>query len=131
MISNVLAERTAKARHALLNKALQKRKPATISDSFLSCPIQEANDIAIRQIPEACNPKWSAEDQDLIDWVTKNLSDALFPHSGKIVREKIENISRQGPNCTEAQDGSFSNGLRFIKQVIETEQKINTQCPLR
>ena len=74
---------------------------------------------ASHQSPKAHNPKWSAEDQALIDWIYQHWNASLFPVSGKIVWAKVERLVNEGPDGAAAKSRELQDGLLFLKRLIE------------
>lgn len=74
---------------------------------------------ASHQSPKVHNPKWSTEDQALIDWIYQHWNSDLFPITGKIVWAKIERLVNEGPDGAAARSRELQDGLIFIKKVIE------------
>lgn len=74
---------------------------------------------ASHQSPKAHNPKWSAKDQALIDWIYQHWNSSSFPIAGKIVWAKIERLVNEGPDGAAAKSRELQDGLIFIKKVIE------------
>ena len=73
----------------------------------MSRQTQPLTDVEEQQSPEASSPKWSAEDQALIDWVCKNFDEELFPIAGKTTWNKIQRTLAEGPNGRAAKDRSL------------------------
>jgi hypothetical protein len=75
---------------------------------------------ATHQSPKAHNPKWSAQDQALIDWIYQHeKSFSLFPVTGKSVWAKIQRLVNEGPDGPASKSRELQNGLLFLKQLIE------------
>ncbi len=72
-----------------------------------------------QQSPKAQNPKWSAEDKALIEWIYKHWNLSLFPIMGKCVWEKIQRLVNEGPDGPAAKSRELQNGLLFLKQLIK------------
>lgn len=68
------------------------------------------------------SPKWSVEDQLLIDWILKHYNEADFPVLGKPVKQWIQLGLAQGPGGELATSGKFRNGLLYLKNIIEKLQ---------
>ncbi len=126
-----LAERAAATRQLLLKQPLPTNdtQPPNFSLSRVTQDeVAIASDIQPRPETkpvraEACNPKWNAEDQTLIDCVLRNWNDAFFANH-KEARERLQYEISQGPDGIEAKTGSLQNVLRFLKQEFE---KLNNQ----
>lgn len=129
-----LAERAAATRQLLVEKSLLKNnaqplfslsrttdEELAIASEIKARPQQEIKPIVKA---EACNPKWNAEDQALIDWATQNFDASLFPSTGKHIWNRIQQALAKGADGDEAKDGSLQDALRFLKREFE---KLNNQ----
>jgi hypothetical protein len=63
--------------------------------------------------------QFDQETLDIVQWIKSHWDDTLFPHSNKWVHERIGQVMAEGPDSPQYLDGSFQNGIRHIKRLME------------
>lgn len=127
-MATTLTEKATAIRQSLLTQALLKSSNHLSNHSFYlsrqtNLAEEIATDIEIHQSPEGRNPKWSHEDQALIDWVIANFHTISMPIMGKPAWRKIQQTLALGPNGPSALSREFQNSLNFLRQIIEKENE--------
>ena len=69
--------------------------------------------------PEAQNPKWSAEDQEFIDWYKRYTNYRIANNLSTSGRECIERLISEGPDGVHARSGGLLSCISHLKITVE------------